>query len=290
MSGIYLSFTPNNLTEKRNDLFHILQKAGQQVFPSDLNYTSEFFPFIVEEITKANSSVHILGLDYGELVEGQNISIAEYQFNQALIKNEADPNFKLFIWFPYSLSDIQDTNQLDFISSIRNNIRRGIFFSNISSPVQLVDDLRNSIVVETKKEFEINPTDIFLVYNQLDDYEASDVSEMLSDIVPVEKLNIVQDSDVDYSEYCAQQISKSKLAVVYFKESADWALPFTQQIWKKVGGASSHTPILLIGDEDPDSNMNKKFKAPKVVSLIVAGELIPLEIKVQYDKVLEGKF
>jgi len=34
--------------------------------------------------------------------------------------------------------------------------------------------------------------------------------------------------------------------------------------------------------------MNKKFKAPKVVSLIVSGELIPLEIKVQYDKIIEG--
>ena len=75
---------------------------------------------------------------------------------------------------------------------------------------------------------------------------------------------------------------------MYFKETSDWALPFAQQIWKKVGGASSHTPILLIGDEDPETNMNKKFKAPKVISLIVSGELIPLEIKVNYDKALEG--
>ena len=102
-------------------------------------------------------------------------------------------------------------------------------------------------------------------------------------------MNIIQDSDVDYSELCKQQISKSKLAVIYFKETADWALPFAQQVWKKIGGATSHTPILLIGDEDPDTNMNKTFKAPKVVSLIVSGELIPLEIKVQYDKVLEAK-
>ena len=56
-----------------------------------------------------------------------------------------------------------------------------------------------------------------------------------------------------------------------------------------MGGASSHTPILLIGDDEPDENMNKKFTAPKIISLIVAGDLIPLEIKVQYDKVLEKK-
>ena len=112
---------------------------------------------------------------------------------------------------------------------------------------------------------------------------------MVGDIVDVEKLNIIQDSDMDYSEYCSQQIGKSKLAVVYFKDTSDWALPFAQQIWKKVGGATSHTPILLIGDEDPNTNLSKKLKAPKIISLIVAGELIPLEIKVQYDKVLEEK-
>jgi hypothetical protein len=137
-------------------------------------------------------------------------------------------------------------------------------------------------------EFNINPTDVFVVHNELDEDAAAEIIDMLSDIIPVEKMNIIQDSDHDYSEYCAQQIGKSKLAVIYFKESGDWALPFVQQIWKKIGGASSHTPILLIGDEDPDTNMNKKFKAPKVVSLIVSGELIPLEIKVQYDKIIEG--
>ena len=103
----------------------------------------------------------------------------------------------------------------------------------------------------------------------------------------VEKLNIIQDSDMDYSELCFQQIGKAKLAVVYFKETSDWALPFVQQVWKKVGGASTNTPILLIGDENPDINKGKSFKAPKVVSLIVSGELIPLEIKMQYDKLVD---
>jgi hypothetical protein len=161
-------------------------------------------------------------------------------------------------------------------------------FSNTASTIQLVDDLRISVKVEQKQLFDIKDTDVFLVYNQLDDNDANEVAEMLSDIIPIEKLNIIQDSEMDYSEFCAQQIGKSKLAVVYFKESSDWALPFTQQIWKKIGGASSHTPILLIGDEDPETNTNKKFKAPKVVSLIVAGELIPLEIKVQYDKIIDA--
>jgi hypothetical protein len=288
MSGIYLAFTTVNIEEKRHDLFNTLLKASFQVYPSNLEYDNGFFSHITEEINSASCSVHIFGLDYGSLLEGQSISLAHYQYNVALNKLKENNNYKLFIWFPYSINEIKDELQLKFISDIRNNITHGINFSNTSSAIQLVDDLRTSVKVESKQEFDIKDTDVFLVYNQLDDFDANEVAEMLSDIIPIEKLNIVQDSDMDYSEFCAQQIGKSKLAVIYFKESSDWALPFTQQIWKKIGGASSHTPILLIGDEDPDTNNNKKFKAPKVVSLIVAGELIPLEIKVQYDKIIEA--
>jgi hypothetical protein len=137
------------------------------------------------------------------------------------------------------------------------------------------------------KNFDVSSADIFLIFNEVDEGEAKEIVDLLSDVIDVEKLNIVQDNDLDYAELCSQQINQSKLAVVYFKETADWALPFTQQIWKKVGGASSHTPILLIGDEDPSSNHGKKFNAPKIISLVLSGELIPLEIKVQYDKLTQ---
>lgn len=288
MSGIYLAFTTDGIEERRHDLFNTLIKANFQVFPSNLKYENHFFSHIQEEVGEAVCSVHLLGLEYGPLLEGHSVSLSHYQYNLALEKLKANSDYKIFIWFPYSFNDIKDEAQSRFIADIRNNIIHGMNFSNTASTIQLVDDLRISVKVEEKQMFDIKDTDVFLVYNQLDDSDANEVAEMLSDIIPIEKLNIIQDSEMDYSEFCAQQIGKSKLAVVYFKESSDWALPFTQQIWKKIGGASSHTPILLIGDEDPETNTNKKFKAPKVVSLIVAGELIPLEIKVQYDKIIDA--
>lgn len=288
MSGIYLAFTTDDIEERRHDLFNTLIKANFQVFPSNLKYENHFFSHVKQEIEDAVCSVHLFGLEYGPLLEGHTTSLPHYQYNLALEKLRKNPDYKLFIWFPYSINDIKDEAQSRFIADIRNNIIQGMNFSNTASTIQLVDDLRISVKVEQKQIFDIKDTDVFLVYNQLDDNDANDVAEMLSDIIPIEKLNIIQDSEMDYSEFCAQQIGKSKLAVVYFKESSDWALPFTQQIWKKIGGASSHTPILLIGDEDPETNTNKKFKAPKVVSLIVAGELIPLEIKVQYDKIIDA--
>lgn len=279
----------NLLYEVKN----VLQRAGMDVVEAPLTQTDEnhYADEVKKILSDVRCSVQILGNAYGKtLPANPQLSFARVQYNlckEKLIGSEG--KFKMFLWYPpQALSSSKEAAQEDFINEIRNGIIQSMVFTNSSSSIQLVDDIRHIMEEKETAKFEIKDSEIFLVFNQLDETDASGVVDMLSDIVDVEKLTIVQDSETDYSELCKQQIPKTKLAVVYFKESADWALPFAQQVWKKVGGASSHTPILLIGDEDPDSNVGKKFNAPKVISLIVAGELIPLEIKVQYDKIVEA--
>ena len=257
------------------------------VIPEQQHFSEQQKPELTSSIAASNCSVHILFPQNAPLLS-DGISLAKFQFLEAKKQLEQNPAFKLFVWMPPSTNLMNvDTQQLSFITEVRNSISKNMVFSSEASPIQLVDDIRSIMEVKVQTDLNLSSTDIFLVANQLDENEANEIIDMLSDIVPVEKLSIIQDSDIDYSELCKQQIAKSKLAVVYFKLSSDWALPFAQQVWKKIGGATSHTPILLIGDEDPETNMNKQFKAPKVISLIIAGELIPLEIKVQYDKVVE---
>ncbi len=289
---IFLSCNFDESETHRDYVLSILERAGIDLINIQKSSAIEngFSSEIDNAIQQANCSIHILSKDFGKTIDGDNtMSFAKYQFYEAKKKLLANPDtFKMFIWYPPDvLSAEKDSLQEEFINEIRNSITKNMVFTNIASPIQLVDDIRSMISSVEKTKFDIKEAEIFLVFNQLDEGEAAGIIDMLSDIVDIEKLNIVQDSDMDYSEFCSQQIGKSKLAVVYFKETSDWALPFTQQVWKKVGGASSHTPILLIGDEDPEDNMTKKFSAPKVISLIVAGELIPLEIKVQYDKIIE---
>ena len=289
MKGIFLGYAEKDIEENRTELFHVFLKAGLQAFPSNIQYNEDFFSYISNDIEKAECAVLCLGNKYGDNIPGFDISVMHYQYEECRKKCLKDPALRLIVWHPSFFESFDyEKKQADLLSAIRNDISSNISLITVNYPIQLVSDLRLSFKEQKTEVFDIKATDVFLIYNQLVDYEAAEIIDLLRDIVPVEKLNIIQDSDVDYSELCSQQISASKLAVVYFKESAEWALPFTQQIWKKIGGSSSGTSILLIGDEDPDTNKNKKFKAPKVVSLIVAGELIPLEIKVQYDKVIES--
>ncbi len=270
----------------RTSLAAVLNSAGMQVVPGQSTVDFASPSTIGADLSSCACSIHVLYPEYAPLMQ-DGVSVAKHQLEEAKKHLEQHPNFKLFVWLPPTTHIINlDTEQLAFITEVRNNIAKNMIFTNAASAIQLVDDLRSQLEIKEEKDYGLKHTDIFLVSNELDENEAKEIIDMLSDIVPVENMNIIQDSDTDYSELCKQQISKSKLAVIYFKETAEWALPFAQQVWKKIGGATSHTPILLIGDEDPDTNMGKTFKAPKVVSLIIAGELIPLEIKVQFDKVI----
>jgi hypothetical protein len=288
---VYLSLCDQEQAALRNELSSVLQRAGMNILPDEDVFNSSSLSFINQNIQQSNCSVHILFPQYatnGDLESGT--SAAKIQFYEAKKQLESNPDFRVFVWLHPTTDIISvEPNQLDFINEVRNNISKNMMFSNAASAIQLADDIRSLMEKKEEINFDLNATDIFLISNQLDENEADEIVDMLSDIVPVEKLNIIQDSDTDYSELCKQQIPKSKLAVIYFKESGDWALPFAQQVWKKIGGATTHTPILLIGADDPDTNANKKFNAPKVISLIVAGELVPLEIKVQYDKIIESK-
>lgn len=265
-------------------MLNILSRAEMDVVTLSSVPQGDLQAGVSKYLEDCNCSVHILGTSYTSNSSG-GASLAEIQFNEAFKKLQSDKHFRMFIWYPPEvISAEKDPQQDSFISRVKNSISMNMVFAAVDSPIQLVDDIRSMTEVEVKETFNINAADVFVIFNQLDNDVAEDVIDMLSDIVEVSKLNIVLDSDTDYSEYVAQQMDKSKLAVVYFKESADWAVPFAQQIWKRTGGASTPTPILLIGDKDPSTNQDKKFAAPQVTSLIVPGELIPLEIKVQYDK------
>ena len=286
---IFIGHSAPDCREKKEELSIILQRADNLIV--EVSSVVENDGYLMKELSGSRCGIFILGKQYGERISTDtSLSEVRYQYHLALNHFKKNPDFKLIIWTPPLSPDLPaEQEQLDFINEVRNNMLEGMVFSNSSSPIQLVDDIRTLLAKKEVEQFSVNETEVFIVHNDLDEGEADSIRELLSDVVSVEKLNIVQDSDMDYSEYCSQQIGKSKLAVVYFKESADWALPFAQQVWKKIGGASSHTPILLIGDEDPNSNLNVKFRAPKVISLIVSGELIPLEIKVNFDKAIENQ-
>ncbi len=289
--SIFLAWTSSELKGQREELAMVLQKAGFNVLPSNdcPADDEEFKNRVAEDVKKCSCSLHMLGNEFGRRFEVDNdVSFPQYQLNE--VKKLVEPSsseFQCFIWNVNNPLKPANPSQQDFVRSIRNNITRNMMFSNSAGAMQLVDDIRVVMMKEEVALFDSKDTDIFFIFNQQDETDAGRITDLISEYYPIETLNIMPDGDESYREKSAQQIPRSKLAVVYFKYAADWAIPFVKQIWKEIGGASSPTQIMLVGENDPVSNASRVFKAPKVVSTIVSKEEVPEEVKKVYVKVVQ---
>ena len=288
---IYLAWTSADLKAKREEMALILQKAGFNVVPNfDCPADDDIFKEkALEELKNCNGSLHVISGEFGRRFElDDETSFPQFQLEQAMELSRDETNeFHTFVWSVPAEGFAIKPAQQAFINGIRNNITKNMMFSNAAGPMQLVDDMRSVLKKKEVTELDTKDTDIFFIFSQQDESEAQRITDIISTEYPVESLNILPDGEEEYREMSRQQIPKSKLAVVYFKYAADWALPFIKQIWKQVGGASSPTPLMLVGDSDPPSNLARTFKAPKVVSTIVPNDNVPEEVKKVFIKVIK---
>lgn len=288
---IFLAWTSSELKAQREEMALVLQKAGFAVLPStDCPADDDEFKLrVAENLAKCSCSLHVLGNEFGRRFElDSEVSFPQHQLNEVKkLVEPASSEFQSFIWNLVNPEKPVNPSQRDFIRDIRNNITRNMMFSNSAGPMQLVDDIRVVMMKEEVKRFDSKDTDIFFIFNQQDEGDAARITDLIGEHYPIEILNIMPDGEESYREKSAQQIPKSKLAVVYFKYAADWAIPFVKQIWKEIGGASSPTQIMLVGENDPASNASRVFKAPRVVSSIVPKEEVPEEVKKVYARVVQ---
>ncbi len=288
---VYLAWTSQDLKARREEMAIVLQKAGLHVIP---NYDcpsdeQQFQEKSRELITKADCSLHLMSGEFGRRFESnEDMSFPRFQFEEAKKRSEETGSpFNTIVWnLPTAGSEVKAA-QAQFINYIRNNITRNMMFSNSPGPMQLVDDIRSILFKRVSQQLDTKDTDIFFIFNQQDEPDAQFITDAIGGEYPVETLNILPDGEEEYRERSKQQIPRSKLAVIYFRYAADWALPFIKQIWKQVGGASSPTTIMLVGEDDPKSNAARTFKAPRVISSIVSKGNVADEIKRVYIQVTE---
>jgi len=286
---VFLSWTSNDLKAKREEMALILTRAGFLVTPnSDCPSSDEEFKnSVAKNLEAATCSLHILSGEFGRRFEDDDtVSFPMHQFEMGKRKSAAiGSTFNTFVWHMEDVSKQIKPQQEEFISNIRNYITPNMSFTNAFSPMQLVEDMRSLLIVEKQKILDTKDTDIFFIFNKQDAKDAYPLTDLISKEYTVEVMNILPGGEEQYRELSTQQIPKSKMAVVYFRYGADWAMPFIKQVWKEVGGASSPTPMMLVGEDDPQTNMARIFKAPKVSSSIVSKEEVPEEVKKTYNKV-----
>ncbi len=280
MNSLIKAFVPKagkSVSQYYNHLIQVLQSADIGVFTNQ------------EEIGNTQCAIHIIGNEYHASEFDPTISEEQFWLQQSYLQKGKNKKYRIFIWQPetISLQEISAEQSL-FINSIRNNLIQNVAFCNHNSPILFVEDIRSIIHEEQPAEDNIKQSNIFFIHNEIDEEKGKGIVELLSDVVKVEKLNLSLRSEIDYLEFIVRQIQNSQLTVVYFNHTGNWALPFIQQIWKNTGGASTNKTMVLIGDTEHEQNKNLSFDAPNVINISTSTELIPLEIKVLFDKLFSN--
>ncbi|MBF9140897.1 TIR domain-containing protein [Hymenobacter properus] len=280
---IFLPWVSPGLVARREELALVCRKAGFEVQPANDCPSDEavFQQQTQAALAASTCAVHLLGSEFGQrFAENDDLSFPQYAYSLAKERLAQDAAFRQFTWYCPTEGVPVRLNQQQFINEILNELTERRTYSTVDTAMRFVEDLR-SLLVPTAKETSLvdKDTDIFFVYNQQDVEEANIITDQLSEHMPCELLTIEPDSEDAYKSLAVAAIPRSRLAVVYFKYSADWALPFVKQVWRLVGGAASSTPILLLGEDDPIINKMRVFKAPRVISSVMAHGQIPAEVR-----------
>ncbi len=289
--NIYSAETDKTLEFERTRLNNVLLRAGLKV----ITLEREGVPYIqaVDDLDRvlqySDSSIHLIGDEY-DYVPDLKMSFTEYQISKALEYVGSRPWFKIFIWRPGYLDPLpKDPDQRNLWFSLRNKITSNIVILNHNSPILVVEDIRTIMSVEQLQKVDTQNAEIYFMYNEIDAPYASGIIDLLQDVAKVVHTEISLSADLDYERFIVEQINASDLPVIYFRKASSWASFFVQQVWRLIGGASSGKTILFVGDDAEPENLDITFDAPNVQTIITGSELIPLEIKVQLDKVKENQ-
>jgi WD40 repeat protein len=289
--SVFLAWVPQDIAGAREDFAVMLLKAGYNVLGFQEKYTSEddLREKTEKYVQDSDFAILLLGGEFGSTLRSDaNVSHLRYQYDVAHSKLKlTGAKYKLFFWQQSLEGKLLQGEQQDFINHVQNHLDAGMMFSSVPSGAELVGDIKSFLVAEAARILPNKASDMAFIANVQDAGDCYQVIEKLGEALKLTTLTVIPESDMDFREEAREKILKSKLAVIYFKESSDWAISFVKQMWKVVGGASSSTPFLLIGEDEPRRNRFIRFRAPQIGLEVVPTAEVLGKVEEVYARVKE---
>ena len=274
---IFLSRLPESNLDFRKKMVGIIHRAGMEV----VNPTDDFSDNQRSELIQ--SSDIVLNVITSEILDNKNKKIFQgidslNEYADLLSKKHT------IVWCSKELIEVLK-GKGEF--KVIENLKRLIFnqhFISYSSLIKLVDDLRSMKLFKEEKKSE-KLYDITFICNENDKKKAGDVQLIIENILKINPIYIDFSTEINYAALCSESILNSTLCVVYSKNSTEWAVNFSQQVWKIIGGVSSKVPILTIFDKEFTSPEQVSLEVPNIYKIFTEDTLAGLEIKMFFEKI-----
>jgi hypothetical protein len=274
---VFVCETTPDINAQRQKLLTVLSRAQIEAITAEPNATEDTVKALMQS---CECSLHILGKQDFYNQDGEAFTTdAGLQYRAARSLRQKD--FKMFLWNPFGEVNLENK----YINDIRRDIVDNTIYNANPSPIFFVEELRSMMSSKSVAQTKIEEKDIFFIYNYLDKETAEGIIGMTEDVLTLSKLAVSMDNYTDYTDYIQKQLPGCKACIIYYDYASEWAVSFARQIWKDNGGKSAKTPILLIGNSAHATSEAHAIFNHVLKTAISEVSLIPLEIKVFYDKV-----
>lgn len=274
---VFVCETTPEVNSQRQKLLTVLSRARIEAVTAEPNASEDAVKALMQS---CKCSVHILGKQDFYNQDGEAFTLgAGLQYRIAQSSHNKD--FKMFLWNPFG--EVNQQNK--YINDIRRDIVDNTIYNANPSPIFFVEELRSMMSTKSVVQTQTEEKDIFFIYNYLDQETAEGIIGMTEDVLTLTKLAVSMDDYTDYTDYIQKQLPGCKACIIYYDYAGEWAVSFARQIWKDNGGKSAKAPILLIGNSAHATSEAHAIFNHVLKTAICEVSLIPLEIKVFYDKV-----
>lgn len=279
---VFLADATDDVAGARTALGTVLRRAGIDVVYPEAG--SVYGKQESEMIDGCDCSVHVLGSQniYEADGEGYDTSAGRHYRMAAGIRKEG---FRMFLWNPSGIIDQRNM----YVNAIRRDIVENVIYSSSTSAIVFVEDLRSIMSLKPTAHTDLTNADMFFIYNDLDRESAGEILSMLQDLHKVASLGINMSSNTDYSEFISSQLRVCRIGIIYSDYAGDWAMPFARQLWKDSGGQSADVPLYMAANS-AHSNPEEIAQLGEFMEYTITDKtLIPLDIKIFFDKVTTKK-
>jgi hypothetical protein len=193
---VYLAETGSDLQLHRDNIKRELIRHGFQVLPHVVlpRNLVELEVFIKQDLARSVVSIHLIGDDYGHLLENSSKSVldvqnklaAEHATVQQLI-NENNP-FHRLIWISPD-AKLEDDKQKIFIDNLRRELEENAGSEIFHSPIEEFKSIVLGDLIESKKILGSrhktvgnlkNQVVLYLIYDKMDAYDARKLAANLN--------------------------------------------------------------------------------------------------------------
>jgi hypothetical protein len=200
---VFLAETTGDQEMNRDSLKRELMQFGYRILPASPISVSpkQAEKVITESVKYSELAIHIVGNDYGELMENSDTSMVEFQIDQ-VSKTISSNGFKQIIWFPPDLKPISEQQQL-FIEKLKRLELLGKSVEIVQTPVEILKTLiKKKLTFEFEDEEKTAKTKlldkpfVYLIHEKKDVneiktilswFEKSDIQLVTSEAIVIEK-------------------------------------------------------------------------------------------------------